>query len=557
MATNNIKENIFWYRGLISGMNQSVNPAIIADNEANYLLNIVTDTVGCWSTRLGTSKIGGTLSGTDEGYGLFAYNTTAGVHTLMAVTDRDLWAYTEGTTTWATIDTDEWPADTRVSGINFLNRLYLGSSDGATALAYTTGGAVSDVAPVIGGDKLAVVKSTLAVGGNSIKPNIVFYTDPFTHTFHSATDTAAAGSTAATLVATTSGTFEPDMVGAIAYNTTDGAMAMITAYTSGTQVTLDTTINDTWDGDTFYVLQNNFKLDNACTGIVGYQEDFVIFDEDKMYVFDPLSNYSRDIGSFGCINHRTIQVLNGYLIWVNRNGVWLWDGTNMPQDITPKIKDKINGHGLWDLVNPSNFSTICAGIKENDGKYYLSVGTLQTHSGAFGSALTGTVLEFDVKKNAWIVRSYPDTIYDFTTFINSTGNKDLYGIHSTKAWVAKLDTGTTDALEAGTTQAISYEIDTQYYTLGSPLVEHKVDKYYFKYIASADITVKVSLDRATPVALRTLSSSSTITTAWGHPRADQEAVEHGLQFTGSGQVVLEGYGFRTTDQSTLRKVSVT
>jgi hypothetical protein len=559
MQKQSTKQLVIWNKGLISGMNQSTNPAIVADNEANFLKNIVTDTLGCWSTRKGSLKIGASIA-SDEGWGLFNYNKTNGTHRLLAITDRDLWLYTEATATWATIDTDEWPIDTRVSGINFRNRFYFGSADGDTALKYTAGGAVTAVVPTIGGNKLGLVKSVLAVGGNSIKPNVVFYTDPFTHNFFSATDTASASTSGTSLVATTAGTFVPDMIGAIVYNTTDGAMVMITKYTDDTHVTVDASMSNDWDNDTIYILQNNFKLDQACTGIVGYQENFIMFDEDKMYKFDPLSNQSQDIGSYGCVNHRTIRIVNGYLIWVNRQGVWLWNGTDMPQDITPKIRDKVNGYGIWDLVDPANFGMMCAGVKESEGKYYLSVGTLTIKIGALATGLRNVVLEFDVKKNAWAVRTYPDEIWDFATFINSTGSKDLYAIYKEEdgdpgAWVVMLDTGTTDAGSLGGTDTIPFQINTQYYTLGSPLVARKVEKYHFKYLSAGDVTVKVSINRVAPVTLRTLEASTTITTEFGWPLANQEGIEHGLQFTGNGQFVLEGFGFQVREDTTLRKVA--
>jgi len=69
---------------------------------------------------------------------------------------------------------------------------------------------------------------------------------------YAATGTVDASSTGSTLVTTTS-IFTSNMVDARVYNTTDSEGAKITAYTSGTTVTLDTTIGDTWDGDTVYV----------------------------------------------------------------------------------------------------------------------------------------------------------------------------------------------------------------------------------------------------------------------------------------------------------------
>lgn len=82
--------------------------------------------------------------------------------------------------------------------------------------------------------------------------------------FYKTTGTAAAGSTSTTLVAT-GNIFNNGMVGDHVYNSTDEELAEITAYTSATTVTLDTTIADTWDGDTIYVLGHEFGLGGNAT----------------------------------------------------------------------------------------------------------------------------------------------------------------------------------------------------------------------------------------------------------------------------------------------------
>jgi hypothetical protein len=74
----------------------------------------------------------------------------------------------------------------------------------------------------------------------------------------------AAASTGTTLVATGS-IFNNGMVGDSVYNSTDEEIAKITGFTSTTTVTLDTTINDTWDSDTIYILGHEFGLGGNAT----------------------------------------------------------------------------------------------------------------------------------------------------------------------------------------------------------------------------------------------------------------------------------------------------
>lgn len=85
------------------------------------------------------------------------------------------------------------------------------------------------------------------------------YEDVTKDNFYKVTGTASASSTSTTLVAS-SAIFDSNMVGDTVYNSTDSESATITGYTNTTTVTLDTTIDDDWDGDTIYVLGNTFTL---------------------------------------------------------------------------------------------------------------------------------------------------------------------------------------------------------------------------------------------------------------------------------------------------------
>jgi hypothetical protein len=81
---------------------------------------------------------------------------------------------------------------------------------------------------------------------------------------YTATGTVSASSTSTTLIATTS-IFANSMEGFQVYNATDDEYVKIVTYSSATQVTVDTTIGDTWDGDTIYVLGNEFTLGGGAT----------------------------------------------------------------------------------------------------------------------------------------------------------------------------------------------------------------------------------------------------------------------------------------------------
>jgi hypothetical protein len=100
--------------------------------------------------------------------------------------------------------------------------------------------------------------------------------------FYKTSGTVSASSTSTTLV-TTGNVFNNGMVGDTVYNSTDDETAEITAYTSATTVTLDTEIDDDWDGDTIYILGHEFGLGGDATDIRSILKVAVKYDTDDSY----------------------------------------------------------------------------------------------------------------------------------------------------------------------------------------------------------------------------------------------------------------------------------
>jgi len=78
--------------------------------------------------------------------------------------------------------------------------------------------------------------------------------------------TASTSSTSTTLV-TTEDIFSNQMVGSKVLNSTDNEIATITEYIDATTVTLDTTIDDTWDGDTIYIFTGIYTFSGDMTRV--------------------------------------------------------------------------------------------------------------------------------------------------------------------------------------------------------------------------------------------------------------------------------------------------
>ena len=538
----NTNPKIIWKQNLSGGLNQSIDNQLVENNESPLLKNIILDQRGNWSNRKGADKLGSTTAGSDQVYGLGSYDETDGSHTFFRICNRDLEKF-NGTDTWSSVDTDEWPASKKVNMVNFLDRLYLGSEDGGTALAYTTGTTITDVTPEIGGHCLAVNKSRLAVGGNDMLPNVIFFTQPSTDTFYDATGTCAADadSGGSNTVTTTTEIFEAYHEGAAyLYNTDTDQLFLITEFTDGDTVT---TNGDTsgWNNDTVYVLIDYFAQEGACTGIVSYQEKFVSFDEDNMYLWDPNSTWSQKMPGFGCVNERTIKNVSGFLIWVDREAIYLYDGSSRPIDISKKIKDPVDGYGIFDLINPSNWSQLAAGAF--DGKYYLSVGDLQTETGAPASALTNVELVFDAEAATWTLNTRDDEPVVYATFINSSGDKDLYYGEETNLAVYKMNTGTTDDDSGGTAAAFIVEARTPHYTFNDPTVQYRISAFYVKYKSSANVAVTYSSNGGSYSTLDTLSSSSTTTVEKILPVTECHGFTHSLKFVCTGTMTIEAIGF--------------
>lgn len=86
-----------------------------------------------------------------------------------------------------------------------------------------------------------------------------FFEETFRLDNWEATGVVHATSTGSTLDATTA-IFDSNMIGAKVYNSTDSESRTITGYTDTTTVTVDEAIDDTWDGDTIYVLSGKIKF---------------------------------------------------------------------------------------------------------------------------------------------------------------------------------------------------------------------------------------------------------------------------------------------------------
>jgi hypothetical protein len=213
----------------------------------------------------------------------------------------------------------------------------------------------------------------------------------------------------------------------------------------------------------------------------------------------------------------------------------------LPVNIKQKITDPVDGFGLWDLINDANWANVAAGA--DDTKYYLSVGTLSTVSGAPASALANAEFVFDTSNNTWSVNSRDSIPYVYASYINTSGAKDLYYGEKDASAVYKMNTGTTDATDAGGTANISFDFRTPHLVFDSPSVQWRILRYYVRYKSGGTVTIAQSVDFAAYATVDTVSTASTSTIVSILPLTEAQGHTFSLKFSGTTTFSLEAIGF--------------
>jgi hypothetical protein len=131
------------------------------------------------------------------------------------------------------------------------------------------------------------------------------------------------------------------------------------------------------------------------TGMVEYNDQMVVFSEDKMFGIANVDTDVPDIYTIseglGCVSHESIAVSNGIMMWMARNGVYMWDGKNDPQRVSDELhetssstfaKMSVETHGLSRAVM-HNYNYVAVPINASNG------------------AQATTFYEYNVRSNTW------------------------------------------------------------------------------------------------------------------------------------------------------------
>jgi len=493
-------------------MNQYSAPSLLPDNQSQLLVNVSQKYFGTWSHRPGTTLFGDLISSSNQVRGLHAYEKGDGTHYFHAVHDGTLYVLNEGTATWGSQEANVVGATSEVDFTNYLQRHYFIGNGATEYLSYAT------------------------ETGNHTKVVV-------------ATGTVAAGSTGSTLVAST-GIFNSGMVGFLVTNTTEtpDQTRTITAYMDSTTVTVDTAINDGWDGDTIEIymdgkyLANNdaymvvagstvqplrtyattldsddfdvaadyVRTNTPPTGVAsfGNGREFIVFTSNNYVTWNPKNNQVTVVDKYGCSSHRSIQNLNGVLIWFDRGHFYrLAYNESFPTKISLPMTNEANNDAILDQMPSTNYEVVASGVDGNS--YFARLGNLS--STVKGVTLNDCIVEIDVSTEGWKAHTYTAGGVGsvFANFIDSDGARGLYAGSVDNGAIYKMNVqGTyTDDDSAGAAQAVNSTIITKQYEFGDKEVYMDKDTkmIHQKYYAAATINMDYAVNGSTTFAdLKTL-----------------------------------------------------
>lgn len=488
---------IQWYNNLTGGSNQSTT-SLVADNETQISVNTTQDDIGSIAHRLGAKLFLDSVHASNPVRGSKMFQKNDGTKYLHMIASGNL--YVNGVSTWTTQESSVWNAASEINMANFIGKQFFASSNSTENIRYGT---------ETGSTSLLTLFST----------------------------TVSASSTGSTLVASTS-VFNSGMVGMTVTNTTDGATRTITAYTSATTVTVNSAINDTWDGDSivmyiaakylavngaYMVLANNpvyprrtywtgtdtdtinvgadyFVTSYPPVGVssFGNGRAFIIFTNDNYLVGDPATLYTNQVDGFGCVSHRSIQTIRGSVIWADNDAIYMLSAnSSYPTDISESIKNDLTGNAIMNQIAVGNLSVLASGVY--DSKYYLALRDL---SGTVkGKTLNDCVIVIDTLRGNWNIYTYEvggigSVFAEFTDsngtnlYAGSYDNGTMYRLEYPDVYVDDDRTGADNNVTATIRTKNFVFMDSK----TGEVLKKNVKKIHFKYRAAGTIDVDYALD---------------------------------------------------------------
>jgi len=160
----------------------------------------------------------------------------------------------------------------------------------------------------------------------------------------------------------------------------------------------------TWTVATDFI---DVDYSEAITGLGSNWDRLMIFTEYSAYMYD--QSTKKNVWDVGCSNHRTIKNSGAYMMWANRDGVWVSTG-GRPENIAGKMMDFIK------FGTPSDFFA-----EVIDEEYHLHVGDVTVD----GVDYTNCSIIYNIPSSTWRWAEYSDQPTVFA-FYNDSGDDRLY-----------------------------------------------------------------------------------------------------------------------------------
>lgn len=413
---NRTKRFFVTYRDFSGGMQELTSPLVVADNESPFISNIQLDKPGVVYKGLGYSEVG---SGTASGMvkGTGVFELEDGTNTILKLHTTTLKRWTGSA--WSEVANTF--TNNSTDKAEFVNAFL----DNTDRIYISTGL----------NDNLFFWNGTASGTVTDVKPK---HLELFNNRLY--TGNVKLGSTAYPIRIQFSG------LGVDTFNTT----------------------TDFFD-----------DVGEPITALKTYAGKLYIFTENKLFAYDGYA-LNEIPGDFGTTSSRSVEIVEGRLLWYNRGGVYMYAGSGVPTLISRKIDGVIRT-----ITAPTSIS---AGIDEKD-RYMLYVGDITYNSTSYSDMC----LIYDVINNNWTLR--PDSPFGCFVSVKSGGVHQLYAgdVDNDKLWYVNGSQG------VNTSTAVASELQTKKFDAGKPEDKKNFWNVFvtFKPTGNAEyLTVKYRLDGA-------------------------------------------------------------
>lgn len=124
-------------------------------------------------------------------------------------------------------------------------------------------------------------------------------------------------------------------------------------------------VTDLDDADDGFRAQVGGGSNSRITGIKAMGDLALVFTRNKAFLLsgdDPTTFQLTRAWGIGCVAHRTLQDVDGAMLWLGPEDVWLWAGQGRPIRVSGPIRKRIKA---WGTTKGAAFSYA------RDGRYYL------------------------------------------------------------------------------------------------------------------------------------------------------------------------------------------